>query len=90
MSLVRLLGFTTLESVTHAAETMLALLRDGTATYDAEIAGVLMRTTDSVREMLGIIEQTHAEGTDDYAGVLQPRLNLRLLRLIGIVERSDP
>lgn len=64
------LGYTTLGSVTHAAETLLALLRDGSLVYDADIATALMRTTDATREMLTVIETTHAEGPDDYQEVV--------------------
>lgn len=58
------LGFEILGAVTHAAETLLGLLRDATIVYDAEIATALLRSTDAVRSMLNVIEATHTEGAD--------------------------
>ena len=56
--------------MTHAAETLLALLRDGTLALDVEIAGALLRSTDAVREMLTVIEQTAGEGENVHAALV--------------------
>src|SRR5947209_5582938 len=64
------LGFEILGSVTHAAENLLALLRDGSIVYDGEIAGALMRSTDAVRSMLVVIESTHGEGDDRHDSLI--------------------
>jgi two-component system, chemotaxis family, sensor kinase CheA len=60
------LGFSKLESITHVGENLLSLLRDGVATVDADIATALLAMTDSVRQILGEIENTEAEGDGDY------------------------
>jgi two-component system chemotaxis sensor kinase CheA len=60
------LGFSKLESITHVGENLLSLLRDGVATVDAEIATALLAMTDAVRQILGEIEISEAEGDGDY------------------------
>ena len=61
------LGFSRLESVTHAGENLLSLLRDGEITIDAEIASTLLALGDAVRGILATIEATSEEGENDYA-----------------------
>jgi two-component system chemotaxis sensor kinase CheA len=60
------LGFTRLESVAHAAENLLSLLRDKTVPVRGDVTTALLRTVDAVRAMLARIEANGDEGTDDY------------------------
>ncbi len=64
------LGYETLGAVTHAAETLLARLRDGAMAYDAEVASALLRSTDAVRELLTVIERTKEEGSDEHLDLI--------------------
>jgi two-component system chemotaxis sensor kinase CheA len=65
------LAFGKLEGVTHAAETVLAHLRDGNLELTAEITTTLLRAVDSVREILAQIEKDETEGDGDYTAIAQ-------------------
>ena len=64
------LGFSHLEAVAHAGENLLSLLRDGKRTMTPQIADALLATVDSIREILGTVEQTEAEGDPQTADVI--------------------
>ena len=64
------LAFSTLESVTHAGENVLARLRDGALQLDEEITGTLLELFDAVRAMLDHIERTGGEGEVEYATLI--------------------
>jgi two-component system, chemotaxis family, sensor kinase CheA len=72
------LGFTRLEKVTHAGESLLSRLRDGLLTLNVEITSGLLAMVDAVRHMLGEIQATEHDGEDDY-----PELREKLTRLQG-------
>src|SRR5574341_85773 len=56
------LGFDKLESVSHAGENLLSLLRDGALPFSPPITDALLALVDAVREMLASIEATGNEG----------------------------
>jgi two-component system, chemotaxis family, sensor kinase CheA len=64
------LGFSTLESVAHVGENLLAKLRDGALLLTPEMTSVLLQLSDAVREMLASVEQTGSDGTNDYADLV--------------------
>jgi two-component system chemotaxis sensor kinase CheA len=70
------LGFKKLENLTHAAESLLSRLRDGELKATEEITSALLATVDVVRNMLGEIEATGADGDDDHEALAA---NLRAL-----------
>jgi two-component system chemotaxis sensor kinase CheA len=70
------LGFSRLESLTHAGENLLGLLRDGEMMFDLEIATALLGMVDAIRQMLANIEKSGGEGEGDYS-----RLSAELTRL---------
>src|ERR1700685_736347 len=57
-----LLGFNKLEKVAHVGENLLTRLRDGQLTLNQEITTALLGMVDAVRQMLGSIEDSGAEG----------------------------
>ncbi len=57
------LAFNQLEAVTHAGESLLARLRDGSLILNPEITTALLSMLDAVRQMLGNIESSGNEGT---------------------------
>jgi chemotaxis protein histidine kinase CheA len=59
-------GFTALQSVTHMAENVLCQLRDGKRELTPDLATLLLDTVDATRRMLGAIESTGNEGTDNF------------------------
>ncbi|MCU0302755.1 MAG: chemotaxis protein CheW [Thermoanaerobaculales bacterium] len=63
------LAFGKLEGVTHAAETVLAHLRDGNLELTVEITTTLLKAVDSVREILAHIEKDETEGDGDYTAI---------------------
>ncbi len=65
------LGFSKLESVAHAGESLLSKLRDGVLTLNPEITSALLATVDAVREMLGSIETTGQDGNQDYTPLIE-------------------
>jgi two-component system chemotaxis sensor kinase CheA len=64
-------GFSKLQAVTHAGENLLVRLRDGQLRLTPEMASTLLRMVDAVRELLGRIEKTGAEGDGDYAELIE-------------------
>ncbi|MEO5360968.1 MAG: ATP-binding protein [Nitrospirota bacterium] len=61
-----MLGFTRLEELTHSAENVIELLRDGIITMDGAISSTLLTVVDCVRGALKTIEKTGAEGDVDF------------------------
>ncbi len=56
------LAFTRLEAVTHAGESLLARLRDGTQPVTADTISTLLAMVDAVRSLLSAIESSGGEG----------------------------
>jgi two-component system chemotaxis sensor kinase CheA len=65
------LSFHRLEAVTHAGESVLAKLRDGSLELDPEITSTLLRLFDAVRTMLGEIDRSGTEGDEEYGDVIR-------------------
>ena len=65
------LGLAKLQSVSHAAETLLGRLRAGELTFNAEIANALLGVVDAIRQMLARLEVTGQEGDGDYSTQVQ-------------------
>ncbi|MEO0652745.1 MAG: Hpt domain-containing protein, partial [Planctomycetota bacterium] len=61
------LGFEKLERVSHVGENLLSKLRDGERAWTSEIADVLLKLVDATRAMLTEIENNGAEGSEEYA-----------------------
>jgi two-component system, chemotaxis family, sensor kinase CheA len=49
-------GFSNLQGLTHAAETLMMQLRDGERSLSTEMMTALLHTVDTVREMVAVIE----------------------------------
>jgi two-component system chemotaxis sensor kinase CheA len=79
------LGFGRLESLTHAGENLLGLLRDGEMMFDLEIATALLGMVDAIRQMLANIEKSNGEGDGDYS-----RLSAELTRLFNRPKGAVP
>ena len=69
-------AFKRLEKVTHAGETLLGKIRDGSLALDKQKTSLLLVTLDSVREIVAAIEATHAEPEGDNAQLIEDLLNL--------------
>ncbi|MBF0295078.1 MAG: chemotaxis protein CheA [Magnetococcales bacterium] len=66
----RMMGFERLEGLTHAAESLLDLLREGRLVLDQMIGNQLLGVLDAVRGSLVVIEGNGAEGEDDFAALI--------------------
>src|SRR5258706_6290439 len=65
------LGVTRLQGLTHAGDSLLSRLRDGTLTLTPGITTVLLSMVDAVRQMLGSIERDRTDGERDYAEIIE-------------------
>ena len=69
-------AFKRLEKVTHAGETLLGKIRDGSLELDKQKTSLLLATLDAVREIVAAIEATHAEPEGDNSKLIEDLLNL--------------
>ncbi|HWE52041.1 MAG TPA: Hpt domain-containing protein [Bryobacteraceae bacterium] len=61
------IGFGKVESVAHAGESLLAVLRDGGLKPDSRTFSSLLRYSDALREMMRSIGQDGDEGSEDHS-----------------------
>ena len=59
-------GFSTLERVTHQAESLLSHLRDGRVELSPSLVSLILETVDATRRVLGSIETSGEEGPDRF------------------------
>ena len=71
------LGFSRLERVAHAAESLLGGLRDGALEVNPPIASALLATGDALRQMLSNIERTGNDGDEDFLHLVATLERLR-------------
>lgn len=64
-------GFSKLESLSHAGENLLSLLRDKKLSITPEITNALLALVDSVRQMLAHIETYAKEDDVDYSAIVE-------------------
>ena len=64
------LGFSRLEKVAHAGESLFSKLREGQLTLNSEITSGLLAMVDAVRRMLTEIQATEQDGNNDYPELL--------------------
>jgi len=72
------LGFLKLERIAHAAESLLAGVRDGSMAITPQTAGVLLATGDVVRLILRQIEVSGTDGDDDQDALVADLERLRM------------
>jgi two-component system chemotaxis sensor kinase CheA len=71
------LGLQRLQAVSHAAENLLGRLRAGELVFDTDIAGVLLRAVDAVRQMLDRLESSGTDGDGDFSALIEDLDRLR-------------
>jgi two-component system chemotaxis sensor kinase CheA len=76
------LAFNQLQAVAHAGESLLARLRDGQLALTPEITTTLLSMVDAVRQMLGSIERSGAEGARNDQELIS--------RLTALLEANTP
>lgn len=80
-------AFKRLELVTHAGETLLGKIRDGSLELDRQKTTLLLATLDAVREIIAGIEATSKEPAGDDGQLIENLLNLA--NGIGLVDKKD-
>lgn len=83
------LGFPKLESVAHVGENLLSLLRDGEMKLDPELTSGLLAMVDAIREVLGRIEASGAEGDKDYSALVGRLSNLKTKRVNAAAQQQE-
>jgi two-component system chemotaxis sensor kinase CheA len=78
-------NFMSLESVSHAGENLLGLLRDGVLTLSSAHVTILLEMCDAIRQILGSIGSTGSEGSADYSG-----LTARLAAMVDPGSGDEP
>jgi two-component system chemotaxis sensor kinase CheA len=68
-------AFSTLERITHEAETLLSQLRDGRRKLTPSLISLVLETVDATRKVLASIEASGEEGTDRFEDIAE-RLRL--------------
>jgi two-component system chemotaxis sensor kinase CheA len=59
-------AFSTLEKITHQAESLLSQLRDGSRQLEPRLISLILETVDATRAVLIAIEETGREGTEAF------------------------
>jgi two-component system chemotaxis sensor kinase CheA len=81
------LGYARLESLSHAGENLLGLLRDGKLVANAEIISALLDLLDGLRAILASIETEDHEGTGSDEAMVE---RLVVLAQIGARPQAVP
>jgi len=61
------IGLNKIESIAHAGESLLSLLRDQKLTFNPAMASALFEYSDALKEILRCLEQTGQQGAVDYS-----------------------
>ncbi len=64
------LALSTLEGITHGAETLLDQLRDGKRELNPELVSLILETVDATRQVLASIETTGREGEAEFSELI--------------------
>lgn len=81
------LGFSKLEKVAHAGESLLSRLRDGKISLVPELTSGLLAMVDAIRTMLDAIQATEQDGKESYPSLIE---TLVQLQLIGKEKSAKP
>src|SRR5580704_14824767 len=65
------LGFSTLEKITHQAESILSQVRDGERELSRPLASLIFETVDAIRVVLAAIEASGEEGSDGFENLTE-------------------
>ena len=82
-------AFSTLEKISHQAETLLSQLRDGKRELNPSLVSLILETVDATRKVLASIEASGEEGPDLYEDLTE-RLRVEAQCLDGNESRSSP
>ncbi len=83
------LAFSTLERITHQAETLLSQLRDGKRKLTPSLISLILDTVDATRKVLASIEASGEEGPDRFEEITE-RLRVAAQLKVGVDSQSAP
>lgn len=66
-----LLGFHTLEELSHYAEDILSQMREGTRPVEERVITKLLKVADVLKEILQVVEETKTEGNKDQTKLIE-------------------
>lgn len=81
-------AFSTLERITHEAETLLSQLRDGKRKLTPSLISLILETVDATRKVLAAIEATGEEGPDRFEDIAE-RLRLAAQSAADAEDQRD-
>jgi two-component system, chemotaxis family, sensor kinase CheA len=80
------LAFSTLEAITHKAETLLSQLRDGLRPLTPALVSLILETVDATRKVLAAIETSGKEGSEQFGDLTE---RLRVASELSDASESD-
>jgi len=83
------LAFSTLEGITHQAESFLSQLRDGQRELTPSLVSLILETVDATRKVLASIEASGEEGPDRFEDLTE-RLRVAVLLAAGPKGECGP
>jgi len=83
------LAFSTLESITHQAESLLSQLRDGKRDLTPALVSIILETVDATRKVLASIEESGTEGSLSFADLTE-RLRAAAELKVDLDSRTPP
>ena len=81
------LAFSTLEGITHKAESLLSQLRDGKRELTPALVSLILETVDATRKVLASIEATGKEGTVRFDDLTE---RLRAAAQLDVIPEKQP
>lgn len=81
------LAFSTLEGITHKAESILSQLRDGKRELTPALVSLILETVDATRKVLASIEATGNEGSLQFDDLSE---RLRIAAQLDVVSENQP
>jgi two-component system chemotaxis sensor kinase CheA len=84
------LAFSTLERISHQAETLLSQLRDGRRDLSPPLVSLILDTVDATRKVLGSIEASGEEGPERFEGLTERLRLAALLTPFAAEEKPVP
>jgi two-component system chemotaxis sensor kinase CheA len=83
------LAFSTLESITHQAESLLSQLREGKRSLTPALVSLILETVDATRKVLGTIEASGTEGSITFVDLTE-RLRIAAELKVDLESQTPP
>ena len=83
------LAFSTLESITHQAESLLSQLREGKRSLTPALVSLILETVDATRKVLGTIEASGTEGSITFVDLTE-RLRIAAELKVDLESQLPP